>query len=676
MNNVSFPYPKFRWTRCFITRVASISYHSSRNFPDCRKRYTVFVGRSFWRLVMFVYATSVHSWTAASDLAAPGAEARGLQPDAGPAEPVPMNAVITGVRGSGKSHLMMTAAAFLTARNTTDLYKIICIGDCRSWIHSDNPVAFFTLELMLAFENSAKTKGAALGHDAPAPTPPSAPRRSLAEGNYAPPRVFTDFDELKAWLEAVGRRIAEFDDLRLVIFIDQLEEVYSLISTTSNANALLIARLVDLLIALKFPILIVSFIPINLALPPVFRDRKVFAEMKMPASITYTDFDMFVELFECSRRLSDEDDSLLHDLRYWSGAIPAQVTKFFTSTTLTDGTPAPPASNRGLNSYDGPNCVASRLVRYRAERAKAFQDLVISAASKLERLPRMHLLLQIFRMLLHIPTDDPNISAPATATGLESLFIPAALQKFFHPVEGIIAYRHVPTAVTPAAFYAMADERFLARMAPKWTQVLEALVASIMNSKAVCTESKRRVVRFYAQLRLIQMSVDEPLYDKHHPPIPGKLLKLSFAGTTQFNDPFSITLDGLVHLRRVAFAGLSPTPCLIPSVAKTLSALPASSPILFIPGRTDYPFFDFLVAMPAERSLYAVSTIPYALASKHCASSINTATNTPLNPLTLLEMWSKDMKDAGYARFTTKYCHIPPLDLLAQLGSAYQPKAE
>jgi len=627
---------------------------------------------------MFVYATSVNSWACKAKDEFFSGEGHGEGGEDGEdgsygitEESMPMNAIITGVRGCGKSHLMMTAAAFLTARNTTDLYKIMCISDCRSWIQSENPVTFFTMELMVAFQNNCKHR-ALDGDEATRPK-----GKTLSDGNYAPPTMFSEFEDLRRWMEAVGTRIAERDDLRLVIFIDQLEEVYSLISSnTGNPNATLIAKMVDLLISLQYPILIVSLIPINLSLPAAFRDRKKFAEMKMPASITYTDFDMFVELFECSKRLSDEDDSLLHDLRYWSGGIPAQITKFFTSTTLTEANSGSSASNRGLNSYEGANCVASRLVRYRAERAKAFQDLVISAAGKIDRLPRMHLLLQIFRMLLHIPTDDPNISAPASATGLESLFVPAALQKFFHPIEGIIAYRHIPTAVTPAAYYAMADERFLVRMAPKWGQVLEALVASIMNSKCVCSESKRRIVKFYAQLKLFQLSVDEPLYEKSQAPIQGKTLKLSISGITQFNDPFTINLEGLTHLRRVIFAGLSPTPCLIPSATKSCSLLPATSPILFIPGRTDYPFYDFLLAMPSERCLYAISTIPYHVASKHCASTINTATNTPLNAPTLLEMLCKDLKDAGYLRFTSKYCYVAPQDLLKQLGSAYQPKIE
>ena len=82
----------------------------------------------------------------------------------------------------------------------------------------------------------------------------------------------------------------------------------------------------------------------------------------------------------------------------------------------------------------------------------------------------------------------------------------------------------------------------------------------------------------------------------------------------------------------------------------------------------------FFVAIPAEKTLYAVTTCPFDLmtnnnnnnsgSNNNPNASINTATNAPLTLFTLLEMWSKDLKDAGYNKFQIKSVYIPPNDLL------------
>lgn len=750
MNNSNFPFPKFPWTRSFITRVACISFHPSRNFPDPRKRYNTFVGRSFWRLVMFVYASSVNSPLApeviqkavkaekarqsATDSTA--ATCSATAPTPGPVKaktastaaaatpnpqnknnakgsknakgkskknstdqfsknvPVnaenllktaeslefdnesgnsssapptsefaltqsPNNALITGIRGCGKSHLIMTAAAFLTARNMSDLYRIVCIGDCRAWAQSDNPVAYFSLELMMAFRTAAERSSSASTF-AEAKTGST----RVEDGNYNPPGIFISFDDLKNWMEAVGRRQSIHNDLKMIIFIDQIEELYPPVSSNSS-NARLAAKIFELLISLKYPILITSLIPsphtLN-AIPQAVRDPAVFAEMRMPAVLTYSDFDMFVEVFEASRKFTSEDDPLMHDLRMWTGGVPAQIAKFFTNTNS--------SPNSALN-------IASRLVKYRAERMRAFSDLVLSAVAKMERLPRMHFLLQICRMILHIPSDDPQLSPGAAINGLESLFLPAALQKFYHPEEGIVAYRHIPTAVSPAAHFTLSDRRLLGKLAAKWEQVLEAVLASTLNSQNVCAESKRRVIKFYAQFRLFLVSIDEELTGATVAEKPETILNFSFSGQNQFNDRVTFKFSSAC-LRRVIFAGLSPTPILIPSGKTSPNA---ASPLVFIPGRTDFCFYDLFVAIPAEKTLYAVTTCPFdvMLNAGYSGNSngsnnnsgpgptVNTATNAPLTPFTLLEMWSKDLKDAGYNKYQIKSVYIPPTDLLIQI---------
>jgi hypothetical protein len=709
MNNSNFPFPKFPWTRSFITRVACISFHPSRNFPDPRKRYNTFVGRSFWRLVMFVYASSVNGPEGkAEDSEVLKMKEKPLNPkvssttnsnkkqsgkskssnksskeskvssnpgilEAGEAADEyqmksefsltksPNNALITGIRGCGKSHLVMTAAAFLTARNVSDLYRIVCIGDCRSWAQSDNPVAYFSLELMMAFRTASERS-----------VPNASPLRpsfgtGIEGGDYNPPGIFVIFDDLRSWMEAVGRRQAIHQDLKLVIFIDQLEELYAPVSS-SSPSAKMAARIFELLISLKYPILITSLIPSPLtlsALPSAVRDPSLFAEMRMPAVLTYTDFDMFVEVFEASRKFSSEDDPLMHDLRMWTGAVPAQIAKFFSSNTT---------SANGNNSIN----VASRLVKYRTERSKAFSDLITSAVGKMDRLPRMHFLLQVCRMILHIPSEDPQLSPGAAINGLESLFIPAALQKFYHPEEGIVAYRHIPTAVSPAAHYTLCDRKLLAKLAAKWEQVFEAVLSSTLASQNVCLESKRRVIRFYAQFKLFSISFDEELSNNSTPHTCNSAeppVSYSFAGVNQFNDRVKVSVTSSAPLRRVIFAGLSPTPILIPSGKNSPNLL---APLVFIPGRTDFCFYDFFLAVPTEKTLYAITTCPFETmmdagqngSSSASSSSFNTATNAPLNPFTILEMWSKDIKDAGYSKFTIKSVFVEPNDLLAQLRTS------
>lgn len=572
----------------------------------------------------------------------------------------PNNALITGIRGCGKSHLVMTVAAFLTARNMSDIYRIVCIGDCRAWAQSDNPVAYFALELMMAFRTAAERHVTGVNiFD----TASMRKGQSVEDGNYNPPGIFTAFDDLKSWMEAVGKRQAKHQDLKLVIFIDQLEELYSPVSS-GTPNSKLAAKIFELLINLKYPILITSLIPSPQTLssiPSAVRDPAVFAEMRMPAVLTYSDFDMFVEVYEASRKFTNEDDPLMHDLRMWTGAVPAQIAKFFTAPFNTN----PP----GLN-------IASKLVKYRSERSRAFSDLILSAVAKMDRLPRMHFLLQICRMILHIPSDDPQLSPGAAINGLESLFLPAALQKFYHPEEGIVAYRHIPTAVSPAAHFTLCDRKLLTKLAGKWEQVLEAVLASTMNSQNVCDESKRRVIKFYAQFRLFLESFDEELTGaaKTVPPSEGGAFTFIFSGTSQFNDKVSFKVP-TACLRRVIFAGLSPTPILIPSGRTSPNV---GQPLVFIPGRTDFCFYDFFVAVPAEKTLYAVTTCPFermtnsgqggsAGGSVGNNTTFNTVTNAPLTPFTLLDMWSKDLKDAGYTKFSIKPLYIPSSELLAQL---------
>ena len=726
MNNSNFPFPKFPWTRSFITRVACISFHPSRNFPDPRKRYNTFVGRSFWRLVMFVYASSVNdaeaikakgvsgnsasvavnkknsSATTGSNNSTPSsttttnnknkknkkkggfdekvpvnaetllkqADSLEFDDEKGPTEAIssefaltqsPSNALITGIRGCGKSHLIMTSAAFLTARNMSDLYRIVCIGDCRAWAQSDNPVAYFSLELMMAFRTAAERNAGNVGVGILESAMRAQKGLNVEEGNYTPPGIFTSFSDLRSWMEAVGKRTAIHNDLKLVIFIDQLEELYAPVSSNST-NAKLAAKIFELLISLKYPILIASLIPspqTMSALPVAVRDPALFAEMRMPAVLTYSDFDMFVEVYEASRKFTNEDDPLMHDLRMWTGAVPAQIAKFFTGAFNTN----PP----GLN-------IASRLVKYRAERSRAFSDLVLSAVAKMDRLPRMHFLLQICRMILHIPSDDPQLSPGAAINGLESLFLPAALQKFYHPEEGIVAYRHIPTAVSPAAHYTLCDKKLLSKLAAKWEQVLDAVLSSTLNSQNVCEESKRRVIRFYAQFKLFLMSFDEELKDavKYVNDDGDSQININLVGTNQFNDKINLRISSNC-LRRVIFAGLSPTPILIPSGKTSPNA---ANPLVFIPGRTDFCFYDFFIAVPSEKTLYAVTSCSFEKMmnagsgsnnNNAAGSTFNTATNAPLTPFTLLEMWAKDLKDAGYNKYSIKSVYIAPTDLLNQI---------
>lgn len=698
MNNSNFPFPKFRWTRFFITRVACVCFNPTRNFTETRRQYNIFVGRSFWRLVLWIYAKAITqqpSFTSgedgffeADDLDGPeneqlqervvkallngdseGAEKLFAEEvaEAGPdaiSEPPseflhsPRNALITGIRGCGKSHLLMTTCAFLTPRTSKDSHRNVCIGDCRAWAQSENPTAFFSMELMMAFRMAPNEERRFSGNSSSSANGSSEKiSKGIEEGNYTPPGIFSKFDDLKAWLEAVGKRVAVHDDLRLTVFVDQLEDLYGPVVAPGAAEA---AKIFELLISLKFPIVVAAVIPnpvVLARLPPVLHDPSVFAQMKMPAILNYTEFDLFAEVFEASRKLTDDDDPVMHDLRMWTGGVAAQIAKFFTST--------------------GTGNVAHRLVKYRTDRTKAFSELLFSALSKMDRLPKMHLLLQIIRMILHIPSDDPNLSPGAAINGLESLFLPAAIQRFYHPREGIVHYRHIPTAVSPAAHYALCEPKVLGRITAKWEQVMEAVLTSTLNSKNVCSESKRRIVHFFAQFRLFQLSFDQPLpvNSKATAPVPAVAevpfcnADFLFSGVNQYNDKVEFVLPANQPVRRVIFAGLSPSPILIPS-GRCGSF--TNAPIVFIPGRTDFCFYDVLVAVPADRCLYAISTIPFKDNGTDTLITVNTLNNAPLTPFTLLDMWLKDLKDAGYTKFSAKPLFIEPFELLSQLKSSFK----
>ena len=570
----------------------------------------------------------------------------------------PRNALITGIRGCGKSHLLMTTCAFLTPRTSKDIHRNVCLGDCRAWAQSENPTAFFCMELMMAFRMAPQAEKK--NRQAAAEGKP----RSIDEGNYTPPAIFSKFEDLKAWMETVGKRVATHDDLRLTVFVDQLEDLYGPVVAPGAAEA---AKIFEMLIALKFPIIVATVVPnpaVLSRLPEVVRDASCFAQMKMPAILNYTEFDLFAEVFEASRKLTDDDDPVMHDLRMWTGGVAAQIAKFFTST--------------------GTGSVAHRLVKYRTDRTKAFSELLFSALSKMDRLPKMHLLLQLIRMILHIPSDDPSLSPGAAVNGLESLFIPAAIQRFYHPREGIVHYRHIPTAVSPAAHFALCEARVLGRITPKWEQVMEAVLTSTLNSKNVCSESKRRIVHFFAQFRLFQMCFDQelPTSSKAAPvsssssvaSVPYSTIEFCFSGVNQYNDRVEFTLPAQQPMRRVIFAGLSPSPILIPS-GRAGNAF-ATAPIVFIPGRTDFCFYDVLVAVPAERCLYAITTIPFKDNGTDTLITVNTLNNAPLTPFTLLDMWLKDLKDAGYAKFSAKAVYVEPFELLSQLKSTFKQSQE
>ncbi len=694
MNNSNFPFPKFRWTRFFITRVACVCFNPTRNFTETRRQYNIFVGRSFWRLVLWIYAKAITQQpllTGEEDdffdgdmeneqlqervvKALLNGDAEGAEklfstsnekdaiPDAirePPSEFMhsPRNALITGIRGCGKSHLLMTTCAFLTPRTSKDRHRNVCLGDCRAWAQSENPTAFFCMELMMAFRmapQAEKKNKIAAAQGKP---------RGIDEGNYTPPAIFSKFEDLKAWMEAVGKRVAAHDDLRLTVFVDQLEDLYGPVVAPGATEA---AKIFELLISLKFPIIVATVVPnpaVLSRLPAAVKDASCFAQMKMPAILNYTEFDLFAEVFEASRKLTDDDDPVMHDLRMWTGGVAAQIAKFFTST--------------------GTGSVAHRLVKYRTDRTKAFSELLFSALSKMDRLPKMHLLLQLIRMILHIPSDDPSLSPGAAVNGLESLFIPAAIQRFYHPREGIVHYRHIPTAVSPAAHYALCEPRVLGRITPKWEQVMEAVLTSTLNSKNVCSESKRRIVHFFSQFRLFQMCFDQglPISSKATTPaaatissVPYSTIEFCFSGVNQYNNRVEFSLPAQQPMRRVIFAGLSPSPILISS-GRSETAF-AGAPIVFIPGRTDFCFYDVLVAVPADRCLYAITTIPFKDNGTDTLITVNTLNNAPLTPFTLLEMWLKDLKDAGYNKFSAKAIYIEPFELLSQLKSSFKPAQE
>jgi hypothetical protein len=66
------------------------------------------------------------------------------------------------------------------------------------------------------------------------------------------------------------------------------------------------------------------------------------------------------------------------------------------------------------------------------------------------------------------------------------------------------------------------------------------------------------------------------------------------------------------------------------------------------------------------------TTIPFKDNGTDTLITVNTLNNAPLTPFTLLDMWLKDLKDAGYVKFSAKAVFIEPFELLSRLKSTFK----
>lgn len=72
--------------------------------------------------------------------------------------------MLFGAPGSGKSTVMMTAAAFMTYRTMTNIYRVAAIGDARAWAQSGDPFMYFALEMLVALRDYHSGAGEKRAH--------------------------------------------------------------------------------------------------------------------------------------------------------------------------------------------------------------------------------------------------------------------------------------------------------------------------------------------------------------------------------------------------------------------------------------------------------------------------------------------------------------------------------
>lgn len=656
----------------FVLQVPGSAFFPSRAMPQAGTKYAAVVGESFWKVA--AYLDSVPSR---------------LEERVEGARRSP-HLLLRGVPGAGKSFLLASTAGLLAAASAAqarpalsingDDYRCVLIGDCRRWLESEDPLQYFRLEVLAAFAADAAVEpGASVGD------PHSAPGHA---GCMVCVRPFTCVADAKALLERLcGWVRAHCPDTWLLVFLDQTEELLR-----GPADSVP-RQLVELLVAARLPVLVMA----QGGTAPC--PWPVGSTLTVPFRMGQAEFTRHMEVLLASRpedRLWGREVSLWKDVRLWSGGNPGETAALI-SVKLAVG-----------SADSHPSSLLHRIAEHSRVTSRRLHALVTQQRRLGEARQRNTLIIALFAMILRVPLDwsdkfnvkelrelDPEIAA---------LLQTDCLQTFYHPTDGTIAVRSIPTAVSLAQHLALMSPSLLASVARGWEALFETVVNAMAGSKQLCAEAKRRFARFYLHAKLIWRRQQPGPEGSSSPP-------LVWSGRSELGDEVTVKVS---RPRVIVFAGqvpsqyhfmsgpmllglkadssnpaealLTPDPAIDPLVMTTTTAGGADAPydsVVFLPGRTAYPFFDAFVLLPAERRLYALSSapvvgswlkelglrVPPAQLQAHKEEGL-------LTPLLVLEAWREALRKAGLPKITAKLCLMRPTDMMLAVGSTLNDPAD
>lgn len=618
--------PRYSWPRPAVIRVGRVSCHQGRAFQrhgDTLQRYLV--GRQYWRLLSYI---------------------QGLWPSLSTLSRIPHLAV-SGISGCGKSWTLSAATSFLRQQRLQTTFRVVAVADCQVWMESADPLSFFCMEMMLAFRNDD----------------------GVADLDIVKSHIVSRPEELRPWLGVIDRFL-ERANLRLVVMLDQVESLMGKPDAVPNG---VIQALIDMKRTIVVMAMTVDGPSERTAIAHWGFNRLGFHQMHFPYYIPTTDYSYLSDLLFDSP-LALHEGTLFREVRLYSGGVMRELVKCLTFGAG-DGLQDDPLQPRLPKVITGVE-VTTRLEAYRRATIEQVVAKMESTVSKLDRVQRVALLLVIFRMILHLPADAAT-SSVNLPRDVRSLFLPAVIQKFYHPRDSVAHVLHIPTAVGHCVHLALSSAAVLNMLAERPLQVMHKLIASIMDSKTVCAESKRRMVRFYA----------------HHRLTGGHQVRVM--GVTDFEKPMEVD-TGKLFVRH-HFAGLTPAKDIVAwllaqaivaadasklqSGSAALSDISKAVPIVFIPGRTDYCFFDYFVFYPSAKRLFAVSTAATPSDWQRKSQPPTAAASSPqreslITPASLVEMWQRVFSDVLPVKFTVHCVSVKPNDLLAAADCPWQPQPQ
>ena len=627
----SIQEPRYNWPRPAVIRVGPVSSNTGRAFKSQETTQRYLVSKQYWRLLSYIQGL----WPSLSNI------------------PRMPHIVVSGISGCGKSWTISACVSFLRQPKLEEMYRALCVSDCLYWMESKDPVSYFCMEMMLALR-----------------------RDEHEELKMVKSRMVTHFDELRPWLRLIDSWLGKYK-LRLIVFLDQTEALlgHSEVGPNLIIQALLEMKNVTLVMSIT-----VDGPSERTSLTNWGFGKLGFFQMHFPFCIPPNDYSYLSDLlFESP--LSFHEGAIMREVRYHTGGIIRELTACLTFgcdgvETMSVGKDSNKVKPQVITGVE----ITTRLEAYRRYTFEKIMSSLEPAILRLDRVQKVALILIIFRMILHLPADAATSSVNLPSE-IRSLFLPGAIQKFYHPRDSLAVFLHIPTAINQCAFMVLSSVNVLHMLADKPSEIFHKLIASILDSKTVCSESKRRLVRFYAF---------------HHLTL-GNQIKIS--GVTDFSR--SIEVDTGSLFVRYHFAGLTPAKDIIAWLVAqaifvseshgrgltssklhrppSLNDLSHAVPMVFIPGRTDYCFFDYFVFNPHQRKFFAITTAASPPDWQNFTPKSNYSNTyhkgAIVTPASLLEMWSKVLRDVLPVKISTHCVSVLYQDLIMATDCKWKPSS-